>query len=176
MSISTRFIHIPRTGGTSIQRALGNLSIGHSIYKRNYKEFSWCVFRDPVDRFISCFKHLKHSGINAVDRANAQQYIGEKNIHQFIENGIEKAASEQQHFLPQTHWMPNGVNKIIPFTALEDEFNKLYPDRKLHYFNQSAKISCQLSEVEKKKIRDIYYLDNLIYVELIRQHYLFEPA
>ena len=60
------FIHIPRNAGTSILRSFKMNYIGHhnwDDYKRlnsywminKYKKF--CVFRDPLERFISSYNY-----------------------------------------------------------------------------------------------------------------------
>lgn len=171
-----KFVHIPKTGGISICRALGHKVIGHVVYDRDYSEFSFCVFRDPVERFISAYNHLKYNQINKLDRSNCEEYIGDKNIHQFIKSGFEIAVKEQQHFLPQVHWIPFGVDRIICFKHLREQFSELFPGKRLQQFNVSPKGEIDLSEDEKYFIRKVYNLDNIIYAGSVRKHNMLESA
>lgn len=157
-----KFVHIPRTGGTSISRAIGKKNIAHWIYKRDFSQFSWCVFRHPVDRFISAFNHLSYNQINDLDKANYKEYIGGMNIHEFINHGLNRAIKEQQHFLPQIHWIPFGVNLIVPFNELDKNFKILYPDKELIHVNKTNKKQ-NLTERDINIILNHYKLDFAIY-------------
>jgi len=159
---SIKFIHIPRTGGTSISKSIGIKVIGHWVYKRNFNEFSWCVFRNPIDRFISAFNHLKYNQINSRDRNDSETYIGDKDIHEFIEHGLNRAIKEQQHFLPQIHWIPLGVNQISLYENIQDDFMRLY-NRELMWVNRSDKQENELSEREERIIKNYYKLDFFVY-------------
>lgn len=57
----TTFVHIPRTGGLGLTEALkgsGIVAQGHRFKLSNVGE-AITIVRDPVDRFISCYDHIK---------------------------------------------------------------------------------------------------------------------
>lgn len=168
-----KFIHIPRTGGTSICNAIGKIHIGHSVYNRNFNEFSFCVFRDPVDRFVSAYHHLKYNQSDALDKNDFENYIGDMTIEQFVKQGLSRAIKEQQHFLPQIHWIPQGVNKILVFDYLEEGFNQIYPYLKLSKVNQSIKKEALTGEC-KYIIETYYKLDKIIYESVLQRRNLSE--
>lgn len=66
------FIHIPKTGGTSIASALYGAPKGHPTLYEYYlsnpiltKEYyKFCVVRNPFDRLVSTFAHITHNDIN----------------------------------------------------------------------------------------------------------------
>jgi hypothetical protein len=69
------FIHIPKTAGTSICKALyGTGTIGHLRIKEWQFSFpqTWrklrvvSVVRDPLDRFLSAFYFLKKGGLDPI--------------------------------------------------------------------------------------------------------------
>lgn len=61
------FIHIPKNAGTSIEKALKMSDTGHKPWSYYYKKYSneWktykklAVFRNPIDRLISCYNYAK---------------------------------------------------------------------------------------------------------------------
>lgn len=162
-----KFVHIPKTGGTSVCNALGITRIGHWVYHRNFSEFSWCVFRDPVDRFLSAFNHLKYNARNQLDKNNSATYIQGKELSLFIKTGLVTAAENQQHFLPQIHWIPDGVTHIVPFEKLNEGFKTMYQNIELPNVNHTERQETELTQKEIDIINRVYYVDKLIYESLI---------
>ncbi len=60
-------IHIPKNGGTSVEKSLGMTATGHRIWQRFRDEFpkEWATYRriaivrDPLDRLISCYEYAR---------------------------------------------------------------------------------------------------------------------
>lgn len=107
------FVHIPKTGGTSICESLfsGNCA-GHARFaqlemlfsqQELRKFFKFCFVRNPWDRFLSAFRYLKTGGINVLDQACAKKF--RLNLMCFEEFVIEFSSNrrlqQQIHLRPQ---------------------------------------------------------------------------
>lgn len=162
---NTIFVHIPKTGGTSIEKALGmysnwrktNLNVLYGLdkdkkvlqslcleYYKNYlpeKLISQCkiytVVRNPYDRALSDFS-WKNRGFD-----NLKDYL------QHIKNTLSKKTKSelmvfnknlQNHYLPQFEYIKSEkykVTHILRFENLNKEFEKHFPTIKLEYHNKS---------------------------------------
>ena len=73
-----------------------------------------CILRDPIERFISCYKNriLFHKDENFFNHS----------INQVLEK-LENNFFENKHFLPQTYWLGKHLNY---FTIIAD-IKKLQP-------------------------------------------------
>lgn len=104
MQISRRhqifFVHIPKTGGTSIENSalfadkLPTKAKGHRFvseylerpYTSGFKSFA--MVRHPCERFISAFKFLKSGGTWEGDAKWARDNIGNLTLDEWVERGI----------------------------------------------------------------------------------------
>jgi hypothetical protein len=48
-----------------------------------------------------------------------------KTFEQFILNDLERVSESQVHFLPQNHWIPEGVDFLGRYETLQHDFNLL---------------------------------------------------
>lgn len=61
------FIHVPKNAGTAIEKACSMRATGHKSWReykqafpREWREYrSFGVVRDPVDRFVSCYRYAR---------------------------------------------------------------------------------------------------------------------
>jgi len=110
--IKFTFVHIPKNAGTSIetlieQKKVPNFEyVGHRFFQKKIKSdtIKVCIFRDPIDRFISAFyyskrEHPKSPSHRKFDNPNqlidglrqiehpkhkaAMAYVGNKNPHNY---------------------------------------------------------------------------------------------
>ena len=131
-SINLKFIHIPKTGGTSIEMAAKNYGILYGQFDTTLKSFnncnSWhcpqktetyrfCVIRNPYERLISQFYHENEVIDYNSDKLNkfikTKMNIIKKNIHE-----------SDNHFLQQYKYY-EMCDIAISFENLEHNYNNL---------------------------------------------------
>ncbi len=176
----TIFIHIPRTAGVSIAKALfGNLAGGHLTYKAYEKIFSnWTMkkyfifsfVRHPYTRLCSAFSFLKAGGMNDFDKEFSQKYLKNfESLDDFVLNFLNsKTIYSYPHFTPQYEFLINSQNQIQidfigKFENLQQDFEyvtrKLKIKTQLPHLNKSRHLNCELTAQAKDKIYQIYRQD-----------------
>ena len=134
-SINLQFIHIPKTGGSSIEDAAyeNNIKWGRKdkSLKKKYKNvndwhtpqkvegYSFCVIRNPYDRFISEFYHRNKKNITNLCPADLNRFI--ETIFPIIRKNINY---KDNHFLQQYKFY-KFCDIAISFDNLQDNINKL---------------------------------------------------
>lgn len=128
------FIHIPKTGGISVARAIfGNAGIGHKsarfvrrrigpiAYRRS---FSFTFVRDPFERCHSAFEFLKSGGMNGDDAAWADAQLSEfVSFEDFVAEGLSRPAiSGHLHFRSQSAFIFDPAdNLLVDFVGRHEE-------------------------------------------------------
>lgn len=137
------FIHIPKTAGTSIGEAIYGHWVGHvpisrfAVFdERKFKSFfKFSFVRNPWDRLLSAFAHLKGQGEPLAPREElwSKQHLGETDT---FEQFVLKLRNEQfrsliindVHFRPQLDWitLPGtgqiAVDYLGRFEALNEDY------------------------------------------------------
>ena len=130
--IKLRFMHIPKTAGTSIENAAKNNNLLWGRFDTNLKSFkkfsAWhcpqntlpycfCVIRNPFDRLISQFYH-----------ADKIEDYNSKKLNNFIKVKIPQIKNDwnidDNHFLPQYKFYEK-CHIIILFDNLQNNLNNL---------------------------------------------------
>ena len=183
-----KFIHIPKTGGTSIENAAKNNNLLWGRFDtslKSYKNISawhcpqkiphycFCVIRNPFDRIISQFYHDNKN--NDYNKKKLNNYIKVK-ISQFKNN----KNINDNHFLHQYKFYEK-CDIIISFDNLENNVNKLMKMFKLHPLildklpggveQQKKRRNAQINRLtnldinnkNKTLIKEIYKLDFELY-------------
>lgn len=182
-----KFIHIPKTGGTSIEYMFGlrnerSLFISgkrtieidgvmftpqhlpHSeIIKRRPESkdwFSFTIVRNPYTRLVSEYisSHRAHTGRNF-------EKFDESHFNKWIDNTLLQFNDD--HKMKQVFFIDEPVNLIIKFENLQDGIEKLNDelgtDNKLIWKNRSKfnkqKIVDNLSDQTRDRIYDIFESD-----------------
>jgi len=135
------FVHIPRTGGISVEKALFGEKVNHHraveylYYKpllfRRY--FSFTFVRNPWDRLVSAFFFLKQGGRNQFDKSWSDLYLSDINdFSQFLlklseDKSFRNIVTRWIHFQPQYMYITDKWNNIIVdfvgrFENLMDDF------------------------------------------------------
>ncbi len=180
----TIFIHIPRTAGVSISKALfGNLAGGHLNYKAYERIFSprvikkYFVFtfvRHPYSRLCSAYSFLKAGGFNDFDKEFSQKYLKEfDSFERFVLEFLNlKTIYSYPHFIPQYEFLLNSKNQIEvdfigKFENLDKDFElvarKLKIKTQLPHLNQSPRKNCSFTKEIKQKIYTLYQQDFLLF-------------
>jgi chondroitin 4-sulfotransferase 11 len=127
------FIHIPRTGGTSITKCVvgepTRSAHGMSFFKERYRKeyFVFCFVRNPFDRLVSSFHHAKRM---SAGKSRIRQFVHENPQMPFSEFVLRYLTPEliaaEGHFRPQAFWTnaasPDFIGRFERFT---DDFDKI---------------------------------------------------
>jgi hypothetical protein len=138
------FVHIPKTGGTSIGEWLYERGAGHRTWEYfqslNPAQFEgWlkiAVIRDPIDRFLSSFDYLQKPGRNFSDRRFARRFIKLcPEINTFVDwlatrPHLRRKVLDYFHFRPQTDYVVSEhrqvmVNRLVPFERMGEELPRI---------------------------------------------------
>jgi hypothetical protein len=108
------FIHIPKTAGSSVARALFG-DAGHVPYfeyervnpRKFNRFFKFAIVRNPWDRLVSTYFFLKSGGTNEMDRRFAAENLaGYDSFAAFVEGWLnEQNAWSWVHFKPQHYFI-----------------------------------------------------------------------
>ena len=165
--LQTIFIHIPKCGGTSIEKTLGGSKYGgHSFastLKIKYKEiwesyYTFTIVREPFSRFASAYNYLKQRNLNpALQNKNI---LLSKDINDYIVNYFR--TDSVLHMLPQYNFITDNdeiiVDDVFKYEELENSWKKILtklnvPIKELPHMNKTKKYSIEYS----KESMDILY-------------------
>jgi len=112
------FIHVPRTGGTSISSVFGikNRHSAIGCYCKSDYDFSFAFVRNPLSRLASAYYYLCGGGINAIDKKTASRHIGSLTFKEFVVGKISNKKDRvlnKWHIKPQYKWIvQNGIVSV----------------------------------------------------------------
>ncbi len=168
------FVHIPKNAGNSIRPLCRKENIKvltHNIRRRNKrllasyrgknKIHSFCISRNPYDRLISAYYYLLHKTSHKDDIIDRDKFVAEfSSFDDFIFNGLEKAAKEQLHFLPQVFWILNQhgkpeVETVLRLENLQEDFDAFCKKMNLN------KYDLKVTNTSKHKSWEEYYSPEL---------------
>jgi hypothetical protein len=132
------FVHVPKTGGQSICRALyGNLGMGH-LSVRDYRAlfrrgalnqmFKFAFVRNPYDRVHSAYHFLRLGGVDREDAEFGERVLSRyQTFEKFVLEGLEQEeVARFWHFRPQTHFITSdhGVVDSLDFVGCYENFER----------------------------------------------------
>lgn len=184
------FVHIPRTAGTSLAKALiGHDRIGHfpiEIYQRVAtpsieQYFKFAFVRNPWDRLVSAFYYLMQGGKGPRDTRWRDQYLPNSiSFEEFVMKWLtEDSMYSGIHFVPQQDFIyTNGilaVNQVYRFEDLEGSFCDLATQLGMRVFPAKANFSQRDSDFRRYFTRKMVDRVSRLYEADIRRFgYIFD--
>lgn len=145
------FIHIPKTGGTSVetsrlfrQTISGKAPYGHATANRMQKSyprefadyFKFTVVRNPYTRLISAYNYLAKGGGNAYDREMFEQHmqLPENEINQFCQQKLSSSIGRVIHLRPQYQYLYSPLGKLLiehiyAQENLDESLTRMFPEQ-----------------------------------------------
>lgn len=166
------FVHIPKTAGTTVLRALGAPQVfdthaPSSAYRHCYpalyaRAFKFAFVRNPWDRFASSFHFMKHGTTWDLQQEWARKHIGDLDFTEFtrrLRHPLYRATvMSERFFWPQTVWIGGagdrggGVDAIFRFEALDEALDTLCRRLQIEPPAQTP----HLRKVERPDFRALY--------------------
>ncbi|MFZ5965192.1 sulfotransferase family 2 domain-containing protein [Thalassococcus sp. BH17M4-6] len=134
------FIHIPRTGGTSIWASLGATPYWrqhepwHTYAAANPRRFKdywkFAIVRDPVDRAYSAYKYLEGGGNKKSDIPAATRVRAYRGFDEFLREGLLNGGfGSSWLFLPQTFFIfDQDDNLRVDYIGRFEDMNATYEE------------------------------------------------
>ena len=138
------FIHIPRSAGTSINKAIFGKDIGHPTLDYYYAHdpvatdsyFKFTVARNPWDRLVSAFHLVKNHCANENERVIQwrNRYLYDIDtfdmfVDRLSDSKFRRIITAQAHFRPQVDYITINdkvsVDYIARFENINDDFEKI---------------------------------------------------
>jgi chondroitin 4-sulfotransferase 11 len=128
------FVHIPKTGGTSIKTTqffkskcewfLHDFAIKHQ--KENQDSF--CFVRNPYDRLVSAYFFIKNGGIRSKDDLERAKRVNKYPDFKTFCKHLDEFKNEM-HFIPQYKYVVNNddnviVKNILRFENINSDFSE----------------------------------------------------
>jgi len=179
--ISTKsiFIHIPKSAGMSVVKALYNKeSSNHDTWREYYRRdrtkfksyFKFAFVRNPLDRFISAHEYLMKGGKADIDKYWRDKYLlPYDSADAFVLlGGLERAIKGgAEHFFPQVDFVCKGNDVVVDFIAryesIDEDFkyiSSIIGGDELGIVNANkVKKQLVLSDLTEGKLKSIYAKD-----------------
>lgn len=180
------FRHIPKTAGSSIENALKDAGVNvglndeaersrsgpcqwHNTTRLNPNAQTWCVVREPLERFVSEHKYqswnkLYSAGQCSVDALN-------DHVNRAYDKKLHKTSHGHCHYIPQSEY---ECDIMFDFAKINTEFPKFAHDvlgvenisfeTKVNTMTKKCELTVDdLTEDSKRKLREMYAEDIKMY-------------
>lgn len=154
------FVHIPKTGGLSVNNALFGRNTGGHLTMDKYQMifdqfelknlFKFTIVRNPWDRLFSAYSYLKDGGTTDHDKVWSHRNLSKfRDFEEFVLNWVNtKNVISWIHFVPQYRFIMTPITHkfqvdfIGKFESLDDDFQTVCKqigrsEIKLPHLNQS---------------------------------------
>ena len=151
------FVHIPKTGGTSIIHALKLDNKGHpTLSKQTPNTFT--IIRNPFDRVVSLFCYIKTENTFYHKKNPYYEYFANCDFEAFI----KRLNHGRTYHLtrPQSDYIYDDKNNllvdhVLRYETLQKDFNKFW-DIKLPHLNKSDRHKDWRKYYNKNTIKPVY--------------------
>lgn len=169
------FIHIPKTGGSSVAISLfGKMKLGHNTITKHLivyshtdfdRYFKFCFVRNPWDRLFSAYNYLKNGGEarneNDLKFWNKHKLEELKSFNNFVRTWVNKDnIYAHVHFIPQYKFIchPTTQNILVDYIGRYETINENYIHirRKLGLQNGSLEYRNKSRNKELFNYREMY--------------------
>lgn len=142
MNSPLNFVHIPKTGGSSIAAVIGDDMNLHRRASETPAPRFTCV-RNPEDRAVSAYCFMRNS-------STVFRQVADCSLEEFV-------TREHMMLHPQVWWCDDVVDVTLRFESLSESF-KLISDKPLPHLNRSVR-DCTVSQLARERIRSRYAAD-----------------
>ncbi len=177
------FIHIPKSAGTSILKAMGGWSGDHCSYRefqrasptRFERYYKFCFVRNPYDRLVSVYEYLKQGGNKGSDLVMQSEILSEYNtFDKFVNNYLDKDIIYRVNLLRPQYWFIYDeknqlkVDFVAKFENIDNDYRMISAKIKARIkelplvnvsVNKSKDYMKYYDENLKKKVQELYILD-----------------
>ena len=121
MPITNAFVHIPRTGGTTVHDCLGKYAtnrpdhefLGKDARIKYHGYFLYTFMRNPYTRMISCYESQFPRELGHYHLPNEDEHLTfERYVDIIVEWGDDNRKGHLQHWRPQTDWIFDNDNHL----------------------------------------------------------------
>ena len=178
------FIHIPKTGGSSVEKALGlmkkNNGYGTDANKKAMQHYTWkdykkkfnrvfdisykfAICRNPYDRVISDYYWFP--GIGHKGKMSMNDFI--THCECVVKQELYDATIYHDHFIPQHKYIYDDNNKLMvnklfkfeKFDEVENFMKATYDTSEIPKFNVCKEKKLTLTKEQKERIYKVYQKD-----------------
>lgn len=181
------FIHVPKTGGTSISKELYGKNLPHYTAKFWFSTFgdsvgglpSFAVIRNPVERLLSAYKMAVSGGTDmmAYSRYYRKKLQGLKSIELYVDyvyrnrhclESLSLDLHEQSSFIldDEGHVLVNRLFSLDNRHGLPVELERWLSVPSIPHLNATMDYPVTITEGTTEKIREIYARDFEIFERL----------
>ena len=181
------FRHIPKTAGSSIEKALKNAGVNvginaersgrcqwHETARVNPNAQTWCVVREPLERFVSEHKWqsdtTRHGSMWNGFRECTVNALND-HVRQAYEMKLHQTSEGHCHYKPQSEY---DCDIKLYFATINTDFPKfahdmlglenMTLDERVNDMTNKCKLTVDdLTEDSKSKLREIYAEDVKMY-------------
>lgn len=172
------FVHIPKTGGSSIKKSVfHNMGMNH-LTIRDYKFifsniefnnfFKFAFVRNPWERLVSSYFYLKQGGVHDQDQKWGNLILGKYNsFDNFVKSWVNtNNIYSHVHFMPQYTFICYKNKIAVDFIGKLENFNL---DFKYVLEKINIQTNCQHTNRSQHRNYTDYYTD--LTTEIVREVY-----
>ncbi|MEZ9198481.1 hypothetical protein [Shewanella sp. 10N.286.54.B9] len=183
------FIHIPKSGGTSVSNALSRKESGHFKFSKlkikfpevDNKEVYYFIARNPIERIVSTYTYIKDLhrkfGTSNIPSINVSE-----SLNDFIINHLKYINVNEHYFLRPFSEVIKGIPKhklyAVNFDGLSENMSLFYSevlDRAIdmpHSNKSSSRTDLYISKESKDILFDLYSDDFEIFNKVTEHKYV----